>query len=113
MTIKSKTDCDNRLNAKNLMAVKMAIRSFQYYLCCGLSDSELYTLTHKLLNYECVMSITSMLLSGTPSAAPAGEQCLNEAAAGSPSACRSSETSCHALQASSKLMYLICRKSVE
>ena len=44
--------------------------------------------------------------SGVPTAAPAGEQCLKEAAAGRPRACLSSNTSCQALHASSKLMYL-------
>ena len=42
---------------------------------------------------------------GVPTAAPAGETCLNDAAAGMPVASRSSRTSCHELRASRKLMY--------
>src|SRR5215471_5988318 len=44
-------------------------------------------------------------VSGRPIAAPAGETCLNEAAAATPVTFRSSRTSCQALSASSKLMY--------
>ena len=43
--------------------------------------------------------------SGTATAAPAGDTCLKDAAAGSPVAARSSRTSCHAFAASRKLMY--------
>lgn len=47
----------------------------------------------------------SLSLSGLPTAAPAGETCLNDAAAGNPSAVSSSETSCHELRASIRLVY--------
>ena len=46
-----------------------------------------------------------MSLSGRPTAAPAGETCLNEAAAGRPVASFSSLTNCQALKASRKLIY--------
>ena len=42
---------------------------------------------------------------GIPKAAPAGETCLKDAAAGKPVADRSSLTSCQPLSASNKLMY--------
>eukprot|EP00479_Gromia_sphaerica_P010660 TRINITY_DN4970_c0_g1_i1.p1 TRINITY_DN4970_c0_g1~~TRINITY_DN4970_c0_g1_i1.p1 ORF type:complete len:168 (+),score=15.60 TRINITY_DN4970_c0_g1_i1:66-569(+) len=44
-------------------------------------------------------------LNGTATAAPAGDTCLKEAAAGRFNDCRSSETSCQAFNASSRLMY--------
>ena len=52
-------------------------------------------------SYTCSMS--SSISAYT--AAPAGEQCLNDAAAGRPVTPASSRTSCHALSASSRLMY--------
>ena len=47
----------------------------------------------------------STSLKGSPTAAPAGETCLNEVAAGSPVASLSSFTSCHPLNASMKFIY--------
>ena len=44
-------------------------------------------------------------LKGSPTAAPAGETCLNEAAAGNPVAAFSSFTNCQEFNASRKLMY--------
>ena len=46
----------------------------------------------------------STSLSGLPSAAPAGDTCLKDAAAGMPVAFLRAFTSCHELNASQKLM---------
>lgn len=52
-----------------------------------------------------IHKITSIESRGIATAAPAGLMCLNEAAAGKSIADFNSETSCHPLSASPKLMY--------
>ena len=64
------------------------------------------TTTHLERCYIIKYPNTSIGVRGVPTAAPAGEQCLNDAAAGKPNACFNSDTSCQALQASRRLMYL-------
>lgn len=48
---------------------------------------------------------TAPAFAGCPTAAPAGETCLKDVAAGRPVAFLSSLTSCHPLKASRKLIY--------